>query len=318
VSESQEIEGAIVPVLRLPGSLPWNERTALARKWLNTYNPEWISLQYVPFAFHPRGLAFDLADHLISISGPRPVHWMFHELWILWSFPLPLRQRLLGQAQKFGVRRCLKKVKPRAVATQLPIYQKELRKLGIAAEIHPLHGNIPVCTKGDAKQWLSRQCASLKAPGTTTAGFFGNILPTLDTGRLASQMAKLNVPKEKLVMLLAGKVGDESARHWKILEQELKTTAGFHQLGELNEREASLYFSSLDFGLTSYPPELMQKSGSVAAMREHGLPVIACGSSAKKSTNASKLNDLNGYADGSWTVKQSAELLVKQLQSAGS
>jgi len=316
VYESQEIEGATVPVLRLPETMPWSERTSATRKWLDTFNPDWVSLQYVPFAFHPKGLTYEFADTLSSIIGTRPLHWMFHELWVLWNFPLALRKRLLGQAQKYCVRRCLRKLKPRALATQLPIYRAELRKLGVHAEIHPLHGNIPVYKNVDADQWLTKQCASLKKPDTLTAGFFGNILSTLDASFLTSQIAKLKVPRERMLLLLAGRVGGESDRHWQFLEQELQGSARFHKLGELDEREASYYFSSLDYGITSYPPELMLKSGSVAAMREHGLTVIACGAPTKSSANAIKSKGLSGCADGPWTVNQSASLLLEQLEKA--
>ena len=316
VFEAQEMEGASVPVLRLPEIMPWGERATAAREWLDAFNPDWVSLQYVPFAFHPKGLTFGFADTVKEIIGSRPLHWMFHELWLLWNLPLPLRQRGVGQLQKACIRRCLRKLKPRAVATQLPLYQAELRKIGIAAELLPLHGNIPVQANGDADQWLTARCAALKMPETLTAGFFGNLLSTLDAGLVAAQLARLNVPKDRLLMLLAGKIGAESARHWESLEQELKASATFHKLGELDEREASYYFSSLDYGLTSYPSKLMNKSGSVAAMREHGLQVIACGVLNGSSARPGHASDQDSAAEGPWTVNRSALFLLRQLEQA--
>src|ERR1022692_2576923 len=59
---------------------------------LYPFNPNWVSLQFVPFGFHPKGLPFGLPRHLMSIIGSRPLHWMFHELWVLWNFPLSLRK----------------------------------------------------------------------------------------------------------------------------------------------------------------------------------------------------------------------------------
>ena len=316
VFELQEIEGASVSVLRLPATMPWNERAATARKWLDAFAPDWVSLQFVPFGFHPKGLPLGLARNISSIVGSRPLHWMFHELWLLWSLPFSLRQRLLGQVQKICLRWTLSKLKPKAVATQLPLYQTELRKLGVAAEMLPLHGNIPVCPSGEADKWLTERCPSLKVSETVTAGFFGNILSTLDVAALASQVAKLNVPKNQLLILLAGKTGEETARHWHLLEQELKTLAAFHQLGALDGREASYYFSALDYGLTSYPPELMNKSGSVAAMREHDLPVIPCGVLNGKSDGTRNTVHQSGGTVEPWTVNQSAHFLLRQLQKA--
>ena len=48
----------------------------------------------------------------------------------------------------------------------------------------------------------------------------------------------------------------------------------FHSFGELDEDEISQYLLALDYGLTSTPWDLVGKSGTIAAMVEHGLPVI--------------------------------------------
>ena len=311
---SQEMEGTLISVLRLPSMMPWNDRVRLSRKWLDAFNPDWVSLQFVPFAFQPRGLPFGLPRHLKSIIGSRPLHWMFHELWVLWSFPLSLRKRLLGQCQKLWLRSCLRKLKPQAVATQLSLYQAELNKIGVAADMVPLHGNIPVYPKHEADKWLADRCASLQSPKQVKAGFFGNILSTLDSSLLAAWVAQLNIPGNELLLLSAGKIGGEGDKLWNSLEQKLKASAMFVKLGELDEREASFYLSAMDYGLTSYPPELMGKSGSVAAMREHGLPVISCGSLVRGSVGNTKNNCPTRDTDQPWTINQSARFLLQHLQ----
>jgi hypothetical protein len=283
--------------------------------WLDDFNPDWVSVQFVPFGFQPKGLPFGLPRHLKSIIGSRPLHWMFHELWVLWNLPLALRKRLLGQLQKFCLRSCLRKLKPQAVATQLPLYQAELKKLGLAVALIPLHGNIPVCPKTEADKWLADRCASFTNKKWIKAGFFGNILLTLNSSLFATWVAEINGRGNELLLLSAGKIGEESAKLWDTLEQQLKTSATFLKLGELGEHEASLYFSALDYGLTSYPPELMGKSGSVAAMREHGLPVIACGSMGGNSDQYGTTESQKQNAAGEpWTAKRSAEFLLRQLQ----
>jgi hypothetical protein len=312
--DSQEMEGTSVSALRLPSVMPWSDRVSFSRKWLDGFNPDWVSLQFVPFSFQPKGLPFGLPRHLKSIIGSRPLHWMFHELWVLWSFPLPLRKRVLGQCQKLWLRSCLRKLKPQAIATQLPLYQAELNKIGVAAEVVPLHGNIPVFPKHEADKWLADRCGSLKNLKRVKAGFFGNILSTLDPSLLAAWTAELNVAGNELLLLSAGKIGGEGEKLWDSLQQKLKASATFFKLGELDEHEASLYFSAMDYGLTSYPPELMGKSGSVAAMREHGLPVISCGSLAGSSVGNTMNRRPAVNTDQPWTVNQSARFLLQHLQ----
>jgi hypothetical protein len=311
---SQEIEGIQVPSLRLPGGMSWTNRTEMAREWMDTFNPDWVSLQFVPSAFHPKGLPIGLPRHLKTIFGARRLHLMFHELWVLWIFPLSLRKRVLGQLQKFCLKAWLRKLKPKVVTTQLPLYQAELRKLGVSALILPLHGNIPVHPNAGAEKWLTGRCAPVSNVKRMKAGFFGNIVSTLDVSLLSASMAELNVRDNGLLLMSAGKIGPESNRLWNLLKQELKGAVTFLKLGELDEKEASFYFSALDYGLTSYPPELMGKSGSVAAMREHGLPVIAGGSLASSSINQ-KANGFQVHENGqTWTVNQSALFMLQYLQ----
>src|ERR1019366_978591 len=65
--EQQEIEGNSISTLRLSGVAPWSKRTVEARNWLDGFNPDWISLQYVPFGFHPKGLCFGLGKSLATM-----------------------------------------------------------------------------------------------------------------------------------------------------------------------------------------------------------------------------------------------------------
>jgi hypothetical protein len=314
-TEWQTSEGTEIECLRLPSTMSWGERTIAARDWLDDFDPDWVSLQFVPFGFHPKGLCWGLADHLKPIIGTRPLHWMFHELWVLWSFPLSLRKRLLGQAQKFYLRAGLRKLKPRAISTQLSFYQTELSKIGLAAGVIPLHGNIPVYPRGEADKWLADRCALPTNRKRVKAGFFGNILSTLDTSLFAARMVELNMPDTELVLVSAGKIGEESSRLLDGLKQQTRMPATFFKLGELNEHEASLYFSALDYGLTSYPSELMGKSGVVAAMREHGLRVISCGSLQRRDSNRNNPSQTD-KTDQSWTVQQSALALLQELRTA--
>jgi hypothetical protein len=315
ISEIQIIEDVSISVLRFPVTLSWAIRVRSARKWLEEFNPHWVSLQFVPFGFHPKGLSFGLARHLESIIGSYPLHWMFHELWVLWSFPLSLRKRLLGQVQRIGLRSCLEKLKPKAVATHLPIYKEELKKLGWKVTLLPLHGNIPIYPPAEANQWLEVR-SGLPANGQDIkGGFFGNILPTLNPSMVADWISKVKMPGRNLVILSAGKIGGESECLWNSLTREFANNATFLRLGELDERDSSFYFSTLDYGLTAYPPELMGKSGSVAAMREHGLPVVPFGSLASGSGSPTREFSVCVTAAQPWTVRNSAEAFLQQLET---
>ena len=118
-----------------------------------------------------------------------------------------------------------------------------------------------------------------------------------------------------MLVLSAGKLGSEDISLWNSLAEEFRTCATFFRLGELDESQTSLYFSALDYGLTAYPAELIGKSGSVAAMREHGLPVITCGSFVKRSNAVYSNNHQKNILEQSWSVMQSGQLLLQLIQA---
>jgi hypothetical protein len=309
--ETQTIEDTPVAVLRLPTLMSWADRVVAARKWIDDFNAEWVSLQFVPFGFHPKGLTFGLSSHVTSIVGSRSLHCMVHELWVLWGFPLPFAKRMLGQWQKPLLRSFFRRIKPKDITTQIPLYQVEMHKIGITAGMLPLHGNIPIHNNGDACGWLADRMGSSNCLNYVKAGFFGGILPTLDFQFLASRTSEFTGPKNKLLLLSAGKLGQQGLNLWQALQKHLKNSAEFFVIGELDEHEASQYFSSLDYGFTSYPVQLMGKSGSVAAMLEHGLRVISCGRSLDRIANT------NGehYKSKPWTVSQTSTLMLTRLEA---
>ena len=56
----QNDENTEVQVLRLSHSQPWGFRLNKAKEFIKALNVDWISLQYVPFGFHLKGLPFNL------------------------------------------------------------------------------------------------------------------------------------------------------------------------------------------------------------------------------------------------------------------
>ena len=104
-------------------------------------------------------------------------------------------------------------------------------------------------------------------------GFFGGVAPDWEAGPLLSGIADaMRGLGRRGVVLSAGSAGamEERMRAWRADHSEL----GFLALGVQPAARVSAYLQALDFGLTSYPYALVEKSSSVIAMLEHGLPVI--------------------------------------------
>ena len=98
----QESEGVTLPVLRIPAIWTKAKQTALAKQWVTQHNPDWLSLQFVPYSFHHKGLPFGLAKQLKAIATPQ-VKWhiMFHELWIGMSKNSGIKQILIGKVREY-------------------------------------------------------------------------------------------------------------------------------------------------------------------------------------------------------------------------
>lgn len=279
LKEPQEIEGVSVPVLRLPGTLPWARRAAEARNWLDTFQPDWTSLQLVPFGLHPKGLCFGLGKTLVAINANASWHIMFHELWLGLGRNASAKDRVWGGLQRFIVRDLIRRLHPRIVHTQAEPYRTVLNRENIQASILPLFGNIPP-VEGNGWKTILEPLAS-KALGKPAerdqlylAGIFGAVHPEWNLEEAVTTLLPLVQRfQKKLVLVFHGKshLTPESAAR---LNSLLQNRAVVILIGERTDSQISMILQSLDIGLATSPRQVIQKSGSVAAMLEHGLPVL--------------------------------------------
>src|ERR1700730_16908643 len=74
---TQPVDGVTVPVLRMPSAMDAKLRFQRVKEWIEPFRPGWISLQFVPYAFHPKGLPLLLGKRLkgLLVKG-RLVHIM--------------------------------------------------------------------------------------------------------------------------------------------------------------------------------------------------------------------------------------------------
>jgi len=100
VEEVQASEGTHSSVLRLPASLSWRERAWRAKAWISEFQPDWVSLQFVPFGFQKKGLPFGLIRVVDGIAGAAKRHVMFHELWLGSAKGSSFKHRAWGGLQR--------------------------------------------------------------------------------------------------------------------------------------------------------------------------------------------------------------------------
>ncbi len=266
--------------LRLPAVLPWLERVKIAQQKLTEFAPDWVSLQFVPYAFHPKGLVHGLRRHLLPLVEGRKTQIMFHELWIGGAMGSPLKHRAVGMFQKKLILSLVTQLTPDVIHTSNSTYVTLLQSSGVTALPLPLFGNVPVSTQnGDEWLWAELDRANINIAKTNRSdfwlgGFFGTLHQSWPPEPLLTALQEAAARRSRQIILLSiGRLGPGETL-WDTLARQYSPQICFCKIGEQPAPRVSQYLNSLDFGIATSPYSLIGKSGSVAAMLDHGLPVI--------------------------------------------
>ena len=279
IEEFQTDDGTSVPCLRLSITLSWKKRTELSKQWIEKFNPDWLSLQFVPFGYHPKGLCFGLGIKLVAIFPKASWHIMYHELWLGLSKESSFKHRIWGVLQRKIIRGLIKRLRPKSVHTHAEPYRLALKGVGVDASILPLFGNIPPVV-GDGWQGLLEPIASKRMGGKQDrnrlflVGVFGAVHPEWNLEEAVDAVLTHTQRLEKIIMIVFFGKNNFSLESAPRLEKEVTNRAVVVFLGERSADEISRILHTLDFGLATTPYSLIQKSGTVAAMLEHGLPIL--------------------------------------------
>ncbi|WPP52902.1 glycosyltransferase family protein [Catalinimonas niigatensis] len=285
----QEDEGISISVLRITANLSTNKCIQRAKIWIEDSDPMWISLQFVPFAFHPKGLPFKLSSQLRNIWKGRLWHVMFHELWVGMEVTASTKLVWWGRLQRYMIKSLVADLKPCVIHTQTQLYQTQLARLGFHAAYLPLFGNIPVVNSTNLMTDKKKEVKNYE--NKLVFVLFGAIHPGVPVKQLAEEVSQYSKKhKSKLILQLAGRNGAEQERWmaaWKNTGLEVE------MLGEQSPEKISEIFQNASLGISTTPLALLEKSGSVAAMREHGLSVL-CVRQTWKAKGISNLTPLSG------------------------
>lgn len=263
VVEFESVGVSEIKIVRfsLNNSQRWNEIKLI----LEEFSPNIISIQFVIYAYNAKGIPFFLASKFKKLFQNYKVHIMFHELWIGMEKEASLKAKFVGYLQQKIISRMLNLNKPDFITSHTPLYLAQIKKEGYDNYLLPLFGNIPFLNLPNI----------IKDKSKIVGVVFGGIHYGACIDKLAQDLSiyeKLSSKKIEIVFI--GKTGPEQ----EIWEKSLKNNKiNFSSMGLCDEKIVSETLSRGDFGITSTPYLLLGKSGTVAAMREHGLPVICIG-----------------------------------------
>ena len=278
-STERHVTGGSILVRRLPSALPWPECIEHARQHLDGFDPEWVSLQFVCYTFHPKGLVHGLAGKLAPLLTGRKLHIMLHEIWLCKELGWGWKQCAVGALQRHFIRRFIRAVKPAVMHTSNATYAALLNRSGIPVTELGLFGAIPIPSESGTA-WIESQLQT--ALGGTyhreavwLFGLFGALHPQWPPEPLLTHLHRAaQAAGKKPVLLSIGRTGSAGADLWNRIVQDYADRFAFVRLGEQPTEHVSEYLSFLDCGIATTPRSIIGKSSTVISMLEHGLPVI--------------------------------------------
>ncbi|WP_159018147.1 hypothetical protein [Algibacter sp. L3A6] len=255
----------VLPIVKTWDSKGLNEVKNVFKD--KTYN--YISLQYVPFAFNKKGLPIHLGKNLKNTFPNAIWHIMFHELWVAMESGASFKSNIHGYIQKRLINGLTKTLKPALINTHCNLYKHQINQLGYSATILPLFSNIL------KSQQIAPHIESHKKTNTIVLSIFGSIHYGAPISLFLDELLQVTQNDSnkfaKIKFIFIGNCGlniEEWTRALKNRDIEFEIT------GKLSEHDISNYLSITDIGITTTPYVLVEKSGTVAAMLQHDLNVI--------------------------------------------
>lgn len=269
INELQVQSGISINVTRIPVNLSYESRLPIVKKLIDTVKPDWLSLQFVIFSFHPKGIPIGLRRFLSEIGKNQKWHVMFHELWLGMERGSTFKHKVWGAIQMRIVKSILSTLKPQVVHTQARVYQHRLAMLGLAPKLLPLFPNISVNSDSGTCFLHGRSRSDKKL----SLIMFGSIHPGGPLRSFVEEVYRYGQDlKIQISLTIVGRTGKEE-KNWV----EAFTASGLEVIvkGEQSGEVVSDLMQLSDIGITTYPISLIEKSGTVAAMLAHGLPVVS-------------------------------------------
>ncbi len=264
---------AEIAFIRLSSTCKLSERVKIAREWLWEFQPQWLSLQFVPFSFHKKGLPVFLYRILKQLGFHFRWHIMFHELWVGMPIHASKKHIFWGWIQRKIIKKMILQLNPEVIHTQCQLYHQQLVRAGSAARLLPLCSNIPVTSIADRYRHNDESLGSL--PASIKLIIFGTIHPQALLTELLSQLSAFkNLYCVNFEMCLVGNCGEHQ---YTWLSQFQKAGIPVHILGQQTPEMISHLLSNADIGVSTSAVAMIGKSGTVAAMLAHKLPVLCVG-----------------------------------------
>lgn len=263
VGSTAETSDGIMRVSRFNAKSTARAKKDFLKRCIESFEPNWISLQYVPYAFQKQGVPIKFVRSLGKLKHLANWHVMFHEVHL--GGVLSVKNHLIKYGQIKTVKRLVQGVKPKVVHTSNSAYREMLKDLMIDSKILGLFGNIPILAPPLVE--------SVETDQSIKAVYFGASPKEYDFHIFANALKPFLA--ERVSQMRIEFLGRKSPLRYRFIQYLLDACRSdrleIEDMGEKSPKELSRLFSKADFAIARVKPSLLGKSGAALALLEHGL-----------------------------------------------
>jgi len=240
------------------------------------FNPELILLNYVSYGYHKYGLPLFLMRMIKKTFYDKPIILIFHELWPGNLSSDSFKDKLIGFVHRLFVKQVFKIINPQKVIVNSEIWQRLLKKINIDSIVIPVFSNINVIESNkDNYPVICQFDDSVELNKIITIALFGSSGFSYDPIQIVNFFSEqVNNSDVTFHFICIGKY-QPLFDVFNKLHDTYPERILVEITGVLSAEKVSELFNFSDYGLTSYMPQFWSKSGAIAAMLSHGLPVLS-------------------------------------------
>lgn len=266
--------------VRIPSVFSKKQKKASLKKVIKELQPKEVIFNYVGYGYHSKGIPLYLISCVKLFENyVSDIFLLVHELSTGNFSEEPIKNKLLGYWQNAFFKRLVRVLKPRKIYCTTQAVEFLLNKININATCVPVFSNIqPIVTDSIDKSVSPKLFAiDFQRNDTLFLCFFGSIQNHIDFKLFYQILKNQVVLSEKSIMIFS--VGNLNMPHpvWSEFESWNIPNVSFKRLGELSSLEVSYLLQRVDYGISAYIATLWSKSGALAAMLAHRLPVLTIG-----------------------------------------
>jgi hypothetical protein len=256
--------------VRIPVKLSVNKKIDIFREELREFQPDFISIQFVPFSFNDKGIVAELV-YLFSRIKRRPYKWSitFHELWINEQENTKIKMILWAKVQRFFIKAFVRLLNNPTLITTNESYASRFGSEHV--NVLPLFGNIKIVSRSDNE-------SKYRNNSTLRVLFFGSLTTNFEEFKQQLSLVKSikDIFFSSVIFLFVGRQIGSIKTHEEIISSVLPD-AVIEIKGQLPEEKLSIIIQDVDIAISRAGADLVNKSGSTIAILEHGIPVILRG-----------------------------------------